>query len=319
MAVQKDEMIFALSLEDFSEYYKRADKLRREAVGDIVHIRAILEFSNYCRRNCAYCGLNCKNRALARYRMEPEEIIKTGKEAHRAGYKTIVLQSGEDSYYTREMIGEIVSELTKEGITVTLSCGERDFDEYRYWRDCGAARYLLKHETADEKLYAELHPGYTLEQRIACLKELKNLGYETGSGFMIGLPGENAELISENVLFLDKLNCDMAGIGPFIPSPMTEMANVPAGSVELTQRAVALTRILRPNMNLPATTALGVQNAVARQNVFSRGANVIMRKVTPEPYKSLYQIYPAKLGETDIVRERQELCDFIKSMGKIPE
>lgn len=317
--MDKEKLTYAIQKEDFSEYYALAHKACREAKGDVVHLRAIVEFSNYCRRNCAYCGLNCENSKLTRYRMQPEEIIEVGRNAYHAGYKTLVMQSGEDPYYTREMIGEIVKELSREGIIITLSCGEREDEEYKYWKECGANRYLLKHETADSDLYAKLHPGYTLDERIHCLKTIKKLGYETGSGFMIGLPNESAEKIAENILLLDELDCDMAGIGPFIPHPDTAMRDVAAGSVELTQRAVALTRIMRPTMNLPATTSLGVRDKEARENVFSRGANVIMRKVTPDEYKSLYEIYPAALGKTDIKKEREELCDFIKSLGKIPE
>ena len=281
MRVCREEIISALNAPDFTEYFKKADAMRREAVGDIVHLRAIIEFSNHCFRNCAYCGLNCKNKSLKRYRMEPEEIISCGKEACSAGYKTLVLQSGEDKFYTKEIIGQIVQELTSCGVTVTLSCGERTDDEYAYWRDCGAKRYLLKHETADSNLYADLHPGYTLSERLSCLKAIKKLGYETGSRFMIGLPGECAESIADNIILLDKLDCDMAGIGPFIPHPETEMRNHKAGSVTITQKAVSLIRILRPHMNLPATTALGVRNKEAYTEAFSRGANVLMKKVTP--------------------------------------
>ena len=317
--MRREQIIAALNEKDFSEYFARADKVRRDAVGDVVHIRAILEFSNYCRRNCAYCGLNCKNRSLPRYRMEIPEIIEVGYQAYDAGYKTIVLQSGEDFSYSREDIGEIVRALSAYGLIITLSCGERSYEDYKYWKECGANRYLLKHETADSALYAALHPGYTLSQRTECLKNIKALGYETGSGFMTGLPGETPESIADNILLLDELDCDMAGIGPFIPHPQTDMRDCAPGSVDITQRAVALTRILRPHMNLPATTALGVRDRSARELVFSRGANVIMRKVTPEPYKSMYEIYPSKLPKTDIVAEREELCDFIKSLGRIPE
>lgn len=316
--MDREALISALRAPDFRPFFELADERRRESVGDVVHIRAILEFSNYCRRNCHYCGLQCQNKKSLRYRMPPEEIIQIGKEAYRAGYQTLVLQSGEDPYYTRSMMGEIVRELHDYGLVITLSCGEVEDETYAYWRKCGAGRYLLKHETADPALYGALHPGYSLETRIHCLKTIKSLGYETGSGFMIGLPGESAESIADNILLLDRLDCDMAGIGPFIPHPDTPMCDHPSGSVEMTQRAVALTRILRPHMHLPATTSLGVKDAGARESIFSRGANVIMRKVTPEPYKSMYQIYPAKLTKTDIVKERRELEEFIQSLGRIP-
>lgn len=319
MRVCRDEIISALNSPDFTEYFKKADEKRKNTVGDVIHLRAIIEFSNHCFRNCAYCGLNCGNKNLKRYRMEPEEIILCGKEAYSAGYKTLVLQSGEDKFYTKEIIGQIVRELTDFGAIVTLSCGEREEEEYAYWRACGAKRYLLKHETADSDLYAKLHSGYTLAERISCLKTIKKLGYETGSGFMIGLPDESAESIAENILLLDKLDCDMAGIGPFIPHPETEMRNHNAGSVTTTQKAVAITRILRPHMNLPATTALGVRDKEAYKQAFSRGANVLMKKVTPEKYRSLYEIYPTETKVENVKDERERLCEFIKSLGRIPE
>lgn len=319
MRLRKEDIIRALSEDDFSPYFKMADALRRKVVGDTIHLRAIIEFSNYCFRNCAYCGINCANNALKRYRMEPEEIISCGKNAYSAGYKTLVLQSGEDKRYTKEIIGQIVKELSDFGAIVTLSCGEREYEDYAYWKECGAQRYLLKHECANADLYAELHPGYTLAERVNCLKEIKKCGYETGSGFMIGLPGESAESIAENILLLDKLDCDMAGIGPFIPHPATPMKDCRPGSVEVTQKAVALTRILRPHMNLPATTALGVRDRDAYEQAFSRGANVLMKKVTPEKYRALYEIYPAEFKVRDIREEREELCGFIKDMGRIPE
>ena len=315
--MHKNDIVTALNAADFSPYFKRAEEFCREAKGDEIHLRAIIEFSNFCYRNCAYCGLNCKNKNLPRYRMTPEEIIECGKEAHRAGYKTLVLQSGEDKTYTREVIGEIVKELASYGAIITLSCGER-MEDYKYWKDCGAARYLLKHETADKALYEKLHPGFTLDARINALREIKKCGYETGSGFMIGLPGESAESIAENILLLDELDCDMAGIGPFIPHPDTEMRSRPAGSVELTQKAVALTRILRPHMNLPATTALGVRDAEAYKAALSRGANVIMKKATPEKYRAMYEIYPTTHKIRSVKDEYTELCDFIKSLSKIP-
>ena len=314
-----EEIINALSTADFSPYFKKADQVRRETVGDAVHLRAIIEFSNYCYRNCTYCGLYCGNKNLKRYRMTPEEIVSCGKEAYAAGYKTLVLQSGEDKFFTKEIIGEITKELSAYGAIVTLSCGERDAEEYGYWKECGAKRYLLKHECADERLYDRLHPGYKLEDRINCLKQIKKCGYETGSGFMVGLPDESAESLAKNIMLLDDLDCDMAGIGPFIPHPETPMKNHTAGSVELTQKAVALTRILRPHMNLPATTALGVRDIDAYREAFSRGANVLMKKVTPGKYRALYEIYPTQVKIKEAKAEYLELCDFIKTIGRNPE
>lgn len=177
-----------LTLQDFSPVYREADRVRREAVGDVVHIRAILEFSNHCRRQCRYCGLNSRNAACDRYRMTPEEMVDSARAAWEAGYKTIVLQSGEDPFFTSALLGEIVREIKRTGLAVTVSCGEMPREDYAHLRACGADRYLLKHETADPVLYDSLHPCGTLSERVACLKTLKALGFETGSGFMIGCP-----------------------------------------------------------------------------------------------------------------------------------
>ncbi|MEG2857543.1 MAG: [FeFe] hydrogenase H-cluster radical SAM maturase HydE, partial [Clostridia bacterium] len=291
---------------------------RRRAVGDTVHIRAILEFSNHCSRRCGYCGLSAYNRTLARYRMTPSDIIETGKRAADAGYKTLVLQSGEDGFFDAEKLGNIVSALARAGLAITLSVGELSDEAYAHLKDCGAARYLLKHETAAPEIYKALHPGNTLDSRIRCLRSIKRLGYECGSGFMIGLPGQTLETIADDILLLAKLRCDMAGIGPFIPHPSTPLRDVPHGSCELCRRAVALTRIVMPKINLPATTSLGVLSSDERRLVFGGGANVIMQKVTPEPYKSLYEIYPSNSGETDIIRERRELEAFIRSLDRQP-
>ncbi len=314
----KEQLAELLRLRDFSSVYQEADRLRRESVSDVVHIRAILEFSNHCRRQCRYCGLNCKNSKLPRFRMEPEEMIACAKEAWEAGYQTIVLQSGEDPHYTPALLGDIVKEIKKTGITVTLSCGEMPYEAYGYLKECGADRYLLKQETADEKIYQSLHPDSTLAERVRCLKDLKRLGFETGSGFMIGLPGQTEETIAEDILLLQEIGCDMAGIGPFIPHPDTPLHGHPQGSTELTKRAVALTRLQMPHINLPATTSLGVLNQGAKENIFSCGANVVMRKITPDVYKQLYEIYPSKLGKTDVHAERRELEEWIISLGRIP-
>ena len=317
-ALTKEKLIELLRLSDFSGVYHQADRVRREAVGDVVHIRAILEFSNHCRRRCRYCGLNCNNKNLKRFRMQPREMIETAKKAAEAGYRTIVLQSGEDPYYTPELLGEIIREIKKTGMAITVSCGEMSFNDYRYLKECGADRYLLKHETADETIYQGLHPCGTLKNRVRCLTDLKRLGFETGRGFMIGLPHQTEETIAKDLLLLTEIPCDMAGIGPFIPHPDTELKDLPHGSTELTLRAVALARLLLPRCNLPATTSLGVLDAAQKSNVFSCGANVVMKKVTPDAYKKLYEIYPASLGTTDIKGERLALEEQIKALHRVP-
>ena len=312
-------MTDALNQKDFSAYYQQADRLRRENVGDTVHLRAIVEFSNYCRCGCGYCGLRAGNRNVVRYRMEPSEIIDSVLQAHAVGYKTIVMQSGEDPYFTAEKLGRIITDIKSRcDIVITLSCGEMPCEDYAYLKQCGAGRYLLKHETADRKIYHDLHPGTNLETRIACLKNLKKLGYETGSGFMIGLPGQTMQTIVQDILLLKEIGCDMAGIGPFLPHPHTPLWDLPSGSAEMTKRAVALTRIVLPKINLPATTALGVLDMDQKNDIFSCGANVIMRKVTPDKYKKHYEIYPSNMDKTDIADERRQLEQMICAWGKTP-
>jgi biotin synthase len=312
------ELKTLLDKDNFDELYAIADQVRKEHKGDIVNIRAILEFSNYCRKNCIYCGLNSHNSKLPRFRMMPEEMIHTAYQAHAAGYETIILQSGEDPYFTPQLLGEIVKEIKKTNITVTLSCGEMSYDDYAYLKECGADRYLLKHETANEALYAELHPGESLQHHLDCLRNIKKLGYGTGSGFMIGLPGQTTETIAKDILLLKELGCDMAGIGPFISNPDTPLQGYADGSPEMTKRAVALARIIMSNIDLPATTALGVLDLTAKNDVFSTGANVIMKKVTPNQYKKFYEIYPSQLTDTDIQKDRTELEKYIIKLGRIP-
>lgn len=318
MILDTNSIAKILALKDFSSYFQQADDIRKENVGDDIKIRALLEFSNYCSRNCSYCGLNCYNKSVKRFRLTEKEIINNVQIAYENGYKTIVLQSGEDKYFTPKILGDIVKEIKKNDIDITLSCGELKFDDYKYLRECGADRYLLKHETSDENIYSNLHKGYTLKQRIDCLKWIKSVGLETGSGFMIGLPNQTLETIANDILLLKELECDMAGIGPFIAHKETELNGSENGSVELTLRAVALARIILPKANLPATTALGVIDIVKKRNIFSCGANVVMQKITPNNVKRLYEIYPSNLVDLTIEQGRKNIEQEIISLGKNP-
>lgn len=341
--LNKENIVSLLALEDFTPVYEAADEVRHEYVGDVVHLRAIIEFSNVCKRQCRYCGLNRENRELPRFRMSHEEIVETARQAVAAGYRTIVLQSGEDDYFTAERLGAIIAEIKSLNVggserpsmdhspetAVTVSCGERSRDDLAYLREKGADRYLLKHETADPGLYAKLHPCGTLRQRVDCLKTIRELGYETGSGFMVGLPGQTLETIAEDLLLLKEIPCKMAGIGPFISNPKTPLAGEKNGDPELARRAVAIARLLLPEANLPLTTALsvlstaegkpaGAGHAGQRENPFAFGANVIMKKVTPDEYKAAYEIYPADFAATNIIEDRRELEQTIKAYGRVP-
>jgi len=293
--LSKEEIIFLLSdgFSDKRELLTAADHIRKQFMGDAVHLRGIIEFSNYCERNCRYCGLRAANRQLKRYRIEEDEIISTASEAVALGYRTVVLQSGEDSFYDADKMAFIVKRLKAlPGLAVTLSCGERSAEEYRLWREAGADRYLLKHETADPVLYKQLHPDMTFDNRRRCLYNLREAGFQVGSGCMVGLPGQTLEALADDLLLLKELDVEMAGIGPFIPHPRTPLGSAPAGTVEMTLKMLAIARLLLPQAHLPATTALGTIDPSAHRKALQAGGNVVMPVITPQRYRTLYEIYP---------------------------
>jgi len=223
-SVTLEEIAFVLSNDELTpKLFAKADEVRRKYLGTEVFLRGIIEFSNYCRSNCLYCGIRAQNKNVHRYRMTPQEIVDRAQIISAQGIKTVVLQSGEDPFYTKEVLGHIISAVKSLGLTITLSLGERSFDEYSYWKALGADRYLMRHETADEKLYEKLHPGDKLENRKAHLLELKRLGYEVGAGSMVGLPGQDDFSLAKDILFTYELDADMIGIGPFIPHPDTPL------------------------------------------------------------------------------------------------
>ena len=287
-----------LSLEDeksLLELYEQADKVRRKYVGDAILLRGLIEFSNYCGKYCYYCGLNATNRSLERYRLTKEEILESVKQIAAANIKTVVLQSGENPMLKPEWLAGLIKDIkSRYEIAVTLSVGERPREDYKLWKDAGADRYLLKIETSDKKLYNSLHYGMDFENRLRCLRDLKDLGYETGSGIMVGLPGQTLRSIAADILFFKEWDFDMIGIGPFIPHGKTPFAGKQAGDVNLVLKTLALTRIVTKRANLPATTALGSLGKDFRVEGLKAGANVLMPNFTPAPYKKLYEIYPNK-------------------------
>ncbi len=285
-------------LEDTGELFPGADYIRMKYCGSPVFIRGIIEFSNYCIRNCLYCGLRKDNMRIVRYRMIPERIIGLARKIYYEGVKTIVLQSGDDPGFTREIMRGIIERIKVEnpGLAVTLSIGERPLDDYRAFRDAGADRYLLKHETANPSLYEQLHPGQSLKKRIEIIEYLKKLGYEIGSGNIIGLPNQRLSDLINDVLLFKSLDVDMVGIGPFIPRRDTPMSCYPCGDVWLTLKIIALTRIVTQNTNMPATTALATVNPHYGQVLgLKSGCNVIMPDFTPESYRKKYIIYNDKV------------------------
>lgn len=294
----RDEIAFLLSIEGPGErraLYQAADCVRKARVGDEVFLRGIVEFSGHCRRNCHYCGLRAQNRGAARYRIPEDAIVSRAHDLKNMACTTIVLQSGEDPYYDTDRVCRLVERIKAEtALAVTLSIGERSYDEYRAFRQAGADRYLLRHETASRELYRALHPGRGLDERIRCLQWLKELGYETGSGCIVGLPGQSVRDLAGDVLLLRELDIDMIGIGPFIPHPGTPLGGYEAGSPDLVLKMTAVLRLVTGDTNIPATTALGVLDPTARALAFQAGANVFMPNFTPDPYTARYEIYPGK-------------------------
>ncbi len=287
--------------------FEAADRVRRENVGDEVHIRGIIEFSNYCRKDCLYCGLRKSNDRLFRYRMSLEQIYEAASEARRLDFKTVVLQSGEDTAYSVQELCDLISKLKKNlRLAVTLCIGERTFEEYKMFKEAGADRYLLKFETSSPALFRALKPDSSYEARLQCLEWLRKLEYQVGSGNIVGLPGQTAASLADDILLFQKLDLDMIGIGPFIPHPNTPLKDDKAGTLDMTLKVLALTRLVTRNTHLPATTAVGTIDAVGRQKTLACGANVIMPNATPKEFRRHYQIYPDKI----CIDESPQNCRF---------
>jgi len=298
--LNRKEIIQLLSLpaKYSPELFSAADKVRKEQVGDEIFLRGIIEFSNHCERNCLYCGLRKGNANLSRYRMSEDEIIATTEQIKNTGVPTVVLQSGEDSFYSQDIVCRLIERIRKEtDLIITLSIGERALNDYKAFQQAGANRYLLKHETASLELYRYLRPGCEWEYRLQCLRRLKELGFETGTGNMVGLPGQTPEILADDLLVMKLLDADMLGIGPFIAHPDTPLAGIGNDDLELTLCVLALVRLITRNTNIPATTALATLHPQGRLLALQAGANVVMPDFTPEIYKTRYDIYP---GRTDV-------------------
>lgn len=301
--ITKDEIVYLLSLsakDELAALYKRSDEVRQKYCGDDVHLRGIIEFSNYCEQDCLYCGLRISNEALTRYRMTKEEILTTADYIVKAKIKTIVLQSGEDSSYTKEYIADVIKSIKeKYDVAITLSLGERSFEDYDAWKEAGADRYLLKHETANKRLYSAIHNRQSLDERVGHLEYLRSIGFQAGSGNIIGLPGQSIEDIAEDILLCKKLISDMASFSPFIPSNDTPFHNVSKADLEMTLKTMAVARIVLKDAHIPSTTALGSLVENGREKGLEIGANVVMPNYTPNPYRQNYKIYEGKICITD--------------------
>ncbi|MCI8638486.1 MAG: [FeFe] hydrogenase H-cluster radical SAM maturase HydE [Coprococcus sp.] len=298
---------------------EEAVRLRRKYYGDDVYLRGLIEFTNYCRNNCYYCGIRGENAKAQRYRLAKDEILSCCAEGHRLGFRTFVLQGGEDPYYTDDRMEEIVHAIKTAypNCALTLSIGERTYESYQRFRLAGADRYLLRHETANEEHYRRLHPSsMSLTVRKRCLYDLKALGYQVGAGFMVGSPGQTKETLAEDLVFLKELNPEMVGIGPFIPHHDTVFADEPAGSVDLTLFLLSVVRILLPKVLLPATTALGTLDENGREKGLLAGANVVMPNLSPVGKRKQYELYDNKICTGEEAAEGlEELKRRIEAAG----
>jgi biotin synthase len=313
--------------------WRRADDVRRARVGDDVHVRGLVEITNYCVRECAYCGIAACAGPLPRYRMTHDEILACARQGRDFGFGTVVLQGGEDPGLTGAFVAGVVRAIKAEtGAAVTLSLGERTESDLRAWREAGADRYLLRFETTDPVLYGRIHPDLpgTVSDRIGQLLRMREMGYEIGTGVMVGIPGQTWDTLANDIWAFRDYDMDMIGIGPYLPGPRTPLAGPlgaalaapPSAQVPndalTTLKAVALTRLVCPETNIPSTTALSILDpAGGRANGLCRGANVVMPNLTPPEYRVLYEIYPGKsaVHETaDVLADK--LVTLIASLGR---
>lgn len=305
------------SLADY--LFEKSREVRKKHYGNKVYVRGLIEFTNYCKNDCLYCGIRKSNSNARRYRLTTDEVLSCCSTGYELGFRTFVLQGGEDGYFTEEKMCSLIR-LIKEGYpdcAITLSLGERSFESYRSFFEAGADRYLLRHETCNYGHYAKLHPdALTAEARQQCLWNLKSIGFQVGTGFMVGSPYQTSEYLAEDMLFIKKLDPQMIGIGPFIPHHDTSFADEPAGTLELTLFILGLLRLLIPRVLLPATTALGTIDPRGREQGILAGANVVMPNLSPTAVRKDYDLYDNKICTGDEAAEcRNCLEKRMESIG----
>ncbi|MFK4764037.1 [FeFe] hydrogenase H-cluster radical SAM maturase HydE [Desulfobaculum sp. SPO524] len=320
MNLSRSDIITLLDGHDDRWLYGAADATRRDVFGTDVYLRGIVEFSNHCCRRCQYCGLRAPNTKAQRYRLDAEHIENAAALVPQLGFGTLVLQSGDDFSYSGEAIAALVRNIKEQqDIAITLSLGDRTEDDFALWRDSGADRYLLKLETTDPDLYAACRPGENLADRFRRIEELRKLGYEVGSGVITGLPGMTTPRLADDLLRLSSLELDMIAAGPFVPHPQTPFAGEDHGSLDTNYRASAILRLLNPQANIPATSALDVLQAGGRCTALARGCNVIMPSLTPEDVRAAYSIYPGKNTFTsDALAYAEDVKAMIREAGYTP-
>ena len=303
-----EELLFLLDNidEDDKAYLiSKAEIIREEHYSKSVYMRGLIEFTNYCVRNCEYCGIRAKNKNADRYRLSIDEILSCCEMGNRLGYKTFVLQGGEDPYYTDDVMVEIIEKIKEKypDNAITLSIGERSYESYKRMFEAGVDRYLLRHETASRDLYESLHPGASFDNRRKCLQNLKDIGYQIGAGFMVGLPNQGKRELVMDLRYLKELQPHMCGIGPFIPHKDTSLKDEKPGTVEMTTTLLAIIRLILPEVLLPATTALGTISPNGREQGIKAGANVVMPNLSPLQVRDKYSLYNGKICTGDEAAE----------------
>lgn len=304
----REELVFLLdNLTERDKDYlvEKAHQTRMKTYGNTVYMRGLIEFTNICKKNCVYCGIRRENRNADRYRLTLEDILECVEIGDRLGYKTYVLQGGEDDYFTDERMIEIIKAIKSKypNNAITLSIGERSYESYKKMFEAGADRYLLRHETATKELYEDLHPGASFEERRKCLRDLKEIGYQVGAGFMVGLPNQSTNDLVNDLLFVKEFEPHMCGIGPFIPHKDTPLKDKIGGTVEMTTTILALVRLLLPNVLLPSTTALGSIDPIGREKGIKAGGNVVMPNLSPTSVREKYSLYDGKICTGDEAAE----------------
>jgi len=319
--LSKEELVFLLdniTEEEKQVLYKYSLETKEEYYGDTVYMRGLIEFTNYCYRNCKYCGIRAEQSDAERYRLSKEQIMQCCDQGYWLGYRTFVLQGGEDPFFTDDVLVDIISSIKKRwnDVAVTVSIGERSEESYKKIKAAGADRYLLRHETANADLYASIHEEMALESRKSCLYTLRNIRFQVGAGFMVGIPGQTNTILAEDLRFIKELDPHMVGIGPFIPHEKTPLGGFKGGTVEDTLLMLALTRLMLPKVLLPSTTALGTLDNKGREKALKVGANVVMPNLSPTNVREKYERDQDKICTGDEAAHcRQCIEGRINSVG----
>ncbi len=307
------------SFESANALAEKAKVVRESIYGKSVFIRGLIEISNYCKNNCLYCGIRRENRLCSRYRLTVDEILGCCDEGYELGFRTFVLQGGEDGYYTDDLLCELIKIIKDKysDCAVTLSLGERSYESYKQLKTAGADRYLLRHETADAVHYGKLHPAdMSFKNRMKCLNDLKSLGYQVGCGFMVGSPWQTNKNLAQDLKFIEEFKPDMCGIGPFIPQADTPFRGKAAGTVELTCYLLSIIRLIKPNILLPSTTALGSIDPDGREKGILSGANVVMPNLSPASVRKKYALYDNKASDgAESAQSKKIREEKIRSVG----